>query len=318
LTVTEFAGHKFFFDLNTLQNRPIHTDIATGMSYLNERDEEEEGTWTEEGWKKMFRELQKFEGEHGNGKVPNRRIKGRYLALSKWVKEQRRHRYNMPEKNRRKLDKLGFKWISFQEEQTMERWHANYECLKNFKAENGHCQVPRHYEDNLQLGLWVSKQRSKRHKISPERKRLLDQIGFTWVVTKRDSWDEMYERLVQYREHTGNCLVPQIYNPDPKLGKWVSAQRQIKHKISSERALQLDAINFKWQRNTAWDDMFDRLKAFCQERGHCLVPHNYKEDIKLGRWVSMQRYRKDTMNPERVKHLNSIGFAWQYNGRKNP
>mmetsp|Transcript_27505 Transcript_27505/g.38713 ORF Transcript_27505/g.38713 Transcript_27505/m.38713 type:complete len:212 (+) Transcript_27505:200-835(+) len=203
--------------------------------------------------------------------------------------KKRRQRYNMPERNRRKLDKLDFKWISFQEEQTMELWHANYERFKIYKEENNHCQVPRYYKEDLQLGLWVSKQRFNRNKISPERKRLLDQIDFIWVVTKRDSWDEMYECLVQYKERTGNCRVPQIYNPDQKLGKWVSAQHQIKHKISSERVKKLDVIGFKWQRNTAWDDMFDNLRSFYQEHGHCLVPNNHKEDAKLYKWVKMQR-----------------------------
>eukprot|EP00521_Asterionellopsis_glacialis_P009548 CAMPEP_0195289606 /NCGR_PEP_ID=MMETSP0707-20130614/5814_1 /TAXON_ID=33640 /ORGANISM="Asterionellopsis glacialis, Strain CCMP134" /LENGTH=247 /DNA_ID=CAMNT_0040349629 /DNA_START=46 /DNA_END=786 /DNA_ORIENTATION=+ len=238
----------------------------------------------DEAWYKMFHQLEEYKRKYGSCKVPNCRTRKKFSELSDWVKKQRKERYSMPRKNRRQLDKLDFNWSSFQEESVNDLWYANFERLRTFQEENGHSQVPRYYKEDTKLGPWVSKQRCNRNKMSPERKRLLDGIGFVWQVTKRDTWDEMFERLVQYKERTGNCDVPQIYKPDQKLGSWVSTQRHMKHKIPSDRAMLLDTIGFKWQRNTAWDDMFDRLKAFYQENGHCLVPNNYKEDPKLGRW----------------------------------
>ena len=31
---------------------------------------------------------------------------------------------------------------------------------------------------------------------------------------------------------------------------------------------------------------------------------------KLGRWVAVQRFKEDTLSPERKKRLNAIGFVW--------
>jgi hypothetical protein len=33
-------------------------------------------------------------------------------------------------------------------------------------------------------------------------------------------WDEMFNRLVEYREKHGDCLVPNRYPEDPQLGSW--------------------------------------------------------------------------------------------------
>ena len=53
--------------------------------------------------------------------------------------------------------------------------------------------------------------------------------------------------------------------------------------------------------------------------GNCHVPTKYKANTALGRWVSTQRaeYKKysegqtkTTMTEEKVRRLESIGFAW--------
>ena len=41
----------------------------------------------------------------------------------------------------------------------------------------------------------------------------------------RKKWDEMYERLVQYKQIYGHVLVPKRDRNDPKLGCWVATQR---------------------------------------------------------------------------------------------
>jgi phage pi2 protein 07 len=69
-----------------------------------------------------------------------------------------------------------------------------------------------------------------------------------------------------------------------------------------------------------WDAMFDRLVAFKEEHGHCLVPNRYKEDPKLGAWVSTQRrqrkaileekFQSTILSHNRIERLNAIGFVW--------
>jgi hypothetical protein len=40
-----------------------------------------------------------------------------------------------------------------------------------------------------------------------------------------EQWEEMYQRLVRYKEEHGECLVPRKYEADPKLSSWVETQR---------------------------------------------------------------------------------------------
>ena len=55
----------------------------------------------------------------------------------------------------------------------------------------------------------------------------------------------MYERLKKYKQEHNSTSVPNRYKADPKLGKWVSKQRQ-SCKIK-ERVDLLNKIGFAWK-----------------------------------------------------------------------
>ena len=94
----------------------------------------------------------------------------------------------------------------------------------------------------------------------------------------------MFERLKEYKEEYGDCLVPKRYADDPKLGLWVSRQRRIStldDKTKKERRDKLNSIGFVWSVREAgrsskldkkWNDKFERLVQYKQEHGDCLVP----------------------------------------------
>jgi hypothetical protein len=55
------------------------------------------------------------------------------------------------------------------------------------------------------------------------------------------------------------------------------------------------------------------LEAFVKEPGHCRVVGKYKtnDGYRLGRWVSHQRTRKDTMDANRRQRLEALpGWSW--------
>ena len=57
----------------------------------------------------------------------------------------------------------------------------------------------------------------------------------------------MFERLEEYKEEYGDCLVPAKYAKDPKLGQWVADQRRISaldDKTKQERREKLNSIGF--------------------------------------------------------------------------
>ena len=104
------------------------------------------------------------------------------------------------------------------------------------------------------------------------------------------SWDEMYGRLVRFREREGHCRVPTFHRENNfTLGQWVSTQRGAKDKLSEERHRRLDEVGFIWDTLTeAWEEGFRHLEQFYKRDGHCKVLMTHKEDsYKLGQWVTV-------------------------------
>ena len=83
-----------------------------------------------------------------------------------------------------------------------------------------------------------------------------------------------------------------------------------------------DARRFRPYQAEQWTEKFDELVQFRQERGHCCVPHTFKENPALARWVKRQRYqyklknegKQSTMTDERIVALEKIGFIWDSHG----
>jgi hypothetical protein len=71
-----------------------------------------------------------------------------------------------------------------------------------------------------------------------------------------------------------------------------------------------------------WSEKFAELCEYREKAGHCLVPHTYKANLALARWVKRQRYqyklmiegKASTMTAERVAALEEIGFVWDSQG----
>ena len=60
-------------------------------------------------------------------------------------------------------------------------WEKGFAALKQFKAREKHCRVPRgHQEGAVNLGTWAVNQRNRRDTLSVQSRRKLDAIGFVW------------------------------------------------------------------------------------------------------------------------------------------
>jgi hypothetical protein len=112
------------------------------------------------------------------------------VSLGKWVSNQRQiHVTNTLRLDRKVLlDELGFAWkrraAGNYKKETGDIWHKQYEKLVKFKQKNGHCFVPKRYQEDVSLGAWVSDQRNNHTNTSilQDRKEPLDELGFTWKV----------------------------------------------------------------------------------------------------------------------------------------
>ena len=150
---------------------------------------------SDERWEEMFRQLEEFQTEHGHCNVPSRYEKNPKLGT--WVKKQRQAKAEqklVPERERW-LEDLGFVWSKSSDE----RWEEMFRQLEEFHMEYGHCNVPRHYEENPQLGWWVNNQRQAKAdgKLAPERERRLEDVGFVWSL-QDEAWEEMFWQLEEF------------------------------------------------------------------------------------------------------------------------
>mmetsp|Transcript_4446 Transcript_4446/g.6804 ORF Transcript_4446/g.6804 Transcript_4446/m.6804 type:complete len:163 (-) Transcript_4446:49-537(-) len=146
------------------------------------------------------------------------------------------------------------------------QWADRLREVVKYRNDNEHCNLS---QRQLSLGKWVSNQQTafekfqsgKAASMTPRRLQILNYIGFVWdAMDSRCRWDDdgwmrMFEELIEYKKKHGNCLVPSEYKGNPKLGRWVSAQRKMYHdtkkgksiRMTKERQHKLEGIGFVWK-----------------------------------------------------------------------
>merc|ERR1719163_623798 len=92
--------------------------------------------------------------------------------------------------------------------------------LRKFASEKGHANVPKHRDDGL--GMWLKRQRLRRARgiLSEGR---LEELGIVWDPRK-ERWDGRFEQLRDFQRREGHCNVPQRWQENPALGRWVTRQ----------------------------------------------------------------------------------------------
>ena len=114
-------------------------------------------------WNERFEQSKEYKAQYGHCKVPN--INEPNKALGRWVTSQRQQyrkmskglSSTMTDEQVEKLESLGFSWVLH----SKGTWNERLEELKEYKAQHGHCNVPRKYEPNKALGMWVRTQRTQ-------------------------------------------------------------------------------------------------------------------------------------------------------------
>jgi hypothetical protein len=92
-----------------------------------------------------------------------------------------------------------------------------------------------------------------------------------------NTWDEMFGRLLLFRDRHEHCRVPIGYK-DKKLANWVRTQRAFSTKgiLSTVRKQRLDAIGFDWDpHETDWAEGLRCLTIYKEREGHCRVPQKH-------------------------------------------
>ena len=273
-------------------------------------------------WDFWYQQLQIFCEQNQHVLVPASHKTADGFSLGTWVTKQRAAKAagKLNAERVALLDELGFTWSV----RTQESWDDRFRLLRDYKEEHGDVLVPASHKtaDGFSLGAWVSTQRAAKAAgtLNAERVALLDELDFTWSVRTRESWDDRFRLLRDYKEEHGDVLVPWIHKTADgfSLGTWVTKQRAAKAagKLNAECVALLDELGFTWnvRAHESWDDRFRLLRDYKEEHGDVLVPASHKtaDGFSLGAWVSTQRAAKAAgkLNAERVALLDELGFTW--------
>ncbi|MDC0431447.1 helicase associated domain-containing protein [Paracoccaceae bacterium] len=265
-------------------------------------------------WEEGFSKLKQFCQREAECRVPQSH-KENDFRLGIWVSAQRSKKDDLSPDEIERLDDLGFVW-----DPSKEDWEAGFSKLLKFFKREFSCRVPQsHKEDDYWLGNWVAQQRCKKDKLSLNKIKRLDDLGFVWDPFQED-WEQGFSAFQQFHKRERKSRVPARYKEDGyKLGTWVHYQRSQKNTLSPDQIKKLDALNFVWDPyKEDWEKGLGKLQRFRNRKGNCLVPTQHKEDdFNLGIWVRNQRRRKDTLSADRMQKLDALDFVWDVSKTKS-
>lgn len=212
------------------------------------------------------------------------------------------------------------------------QWQSNYqECLE-FAEENNHLKFSHSNPKERRLASWLSRQKTRTH-VSPKEKELLEKLEPYYdkrsqSEKRAEEWNKWFHKMMAYKEISGDFVVSKYDRDNQDLRGWMIRQRKAGRdgKLSNEQRGRLEDVGFVFTRcktmnktstfNNAqvelWDKMYDALRLYKQELGHCDVPFNCETHTELSHWVSAQRSvcRKGGMDTKRKERLDELGFTW--------
>ncbi|KAH9103897.1 hypothetical protein AeMF1_019894 [Aphanomyces euteiches] len=152
----------------------------------------------------------------------------------------------------------------------MKSWEENLEALRIYKAIHDNLNVPQSYKVKAgdsqwpeklwgkRLGYTVGTLRKRQERIDPERREILDSMGFVWDAMQA-KWEKNLLALETYKATEGNLLVKHRFvvpDQDPawpkdtwnmKLGVLVYSCRMRKDSFPPEIHDALNAMGFVWK-----------------------------------------------------------------------
>jgi hypothetical protein len=171
-------------------------------------------------------------------------------------------------------------------------WSHGLQALKEYKAREGHCNVPRiHKEGYVNLGAWLNEHRSAYNKgtLSTERIAILEEVGFSFDPYG-ERWKAGLKALTEFKKREKHCNIPSVCKEgDFNLGQWVRDQRASfkRGSMPTERAKHLGEIGLTLDANLHLQDLLNRSIA----QGLDAIKENGVQDDIAPSFVNSQRQR---------------------------
>lgn len=278
-------------------------------------------------WDVMYAYGKAYYEEFGNLEVPRRYKTPEGYSLGSWVSTQRKVRagYQVGKLDGQriaKLDAIGMRWESVSDLS----WERYYEAAKTYFADHGDLNVKVAYitKDGVRLGNWIANLRGYRRSgiklkyMTPERLKLLDDIGMIWDQPDY-LWEQNYAAALAYYRENGHLAVPHGYVTEDgiRLGAWISRLRRQKNTLSKTQIQRLDELQMIWEdrQSKAWEAGYTQAERFYREHGDLNVPASYisPDGYRLGNWIYNQQknYQLGKLPIARKVRLDSLDMAWK-------
>eukprot|EP00747_Dinoflagellata_sp_TGD_P096901 gnl/TRDRNA2_/TRDRNA2_166971_c1_seq2.p1 gnl/TRDRNA2_/TRDRNA2_166971_c1~~gnl/TRDRNA2_/TRDRNA2_166971_c1_seq2.p1 ORF type:complete len:214 (-),score=24.61 gnl/TRDRNA2_/TRDRNA2_166971_c1_seq2:15-656(-) len=191
--------------------------------------------------------------------------------------------------------------------------------LQAFTAREGHADIPpKHKEDGIALGTWLSQQRNAFHKgtLDEVRQSRLQQAGVT-LDPAAHFFAQGLKMLLTFKDREGHINVPFRHREcDVPLGSWLAKQcKELREgTLDEDRRSQLEQAGIAWHPLAVrFETGLTSLLEFKGREGHCNVPRRHREgSIPLGKWLHLQRglFRRGTLDTDMCMQLEEIGVVW--------
>ena len=138
-------------------------------------------------------------------------------------------------------------------------WDVRHAELVEYAREHRNTNVSYRYEKNLALGRWVSRQQKlfQQNKLSEEQISRLCKLDFKFSMKEQVGWVMRYAELVPYVRKHGNTNVPDRYEKNLALGRWVTRQRNMfkQNKLAKKQMSRLQKLDLKFsvREQSRWD-----------------------------------------------------------------
>ena len=242
-----------------------------------------------------------------------------------------------------------FEMLRYVNDRLTMTWEDYYELAKIYYNYHGNLLIPQRFKTNdgytydengtINLGSWLTVQKSTFSKLSEEKKQLLQSIDFVSNF-RNDRWQKNFELAKIYYNHHGDLLIPQRFKTNDgytydengivKLGIWLNNQKLRFLTLSEDKQQLLQLIGLVFNTNDdSWQKNFELAKSYYEHHGDLLIPSRFKTNdgytqdengIKLGQWLDSQRQSFSKLSKDRQQLLQSIGFVisvfddrWQKN-----
>ena len=271
-------------------------------------------------WESNYQAALDYYTGHGDLEVPKGYIQNG-VKLYNWLADLRKNYRNnkLTEEQVARLNAIGMRWQSKKDIV----FDKGFEEAKKYSGKHGKADAPLNYvtSDGYKLGVFLSKCREKyaKGKLSEEQIKRLESINIVWNKSRKNDWNDCFEKAKNYYETHGDLNVPPKYIVDGLwLNKWLNEQKHIMQgrregkKLTDEQIRKLASISFTaGTKEEKWLQKYGELKKYYDIHGNIKLPINYTDSTgqNLYTWLTNQKIsaRAGKMDEKRRKLLQDLG-----------